>query len=130
MKLLPALLIMLLTSGAAVAQDSIVLHRRLSRRVKQELALTDQQSRQLQDIENSFYRRKKSIRRNTALSSAEKDAQLLHLQQTHANRVKALLSVTQYVQYRQWMAKRQEQWLHAQRLQDRQLPGKTTPGKT
>jgi len=134
MKLLPVLIMLLIAPVTAFTQDrqdSTVLHHRLNRKIRQELALTAQQSRQLQNIEISYRRQGRSIRRNAALSSAEKDAQLRHLQQTHAERVKALLSATQYVQYRQWTAsKRQEQWLRAQRLQDRQLPGKTTPGKT
>jgi len=130
MKLLPALFIVLSTCSIAFAQDSTVLHHKLSRKMKQALALTGPQSRQLQNIETGFRRQAKSIRRNETLSSAEKDAQLHRLQQTHADQVKALLSATQYVQYQQWMVKSQERWQRAQRLQDRQLPGKTTPGKT
>ncbi|HEY8919859.1 MAG TPA: hypothetical protein VIM87_25640 [Chitinophaga sp.] len=130
MKLLPALFIILSTCSIAFAQDSTVLPHKVSRKMKQELALTGPQSRQLQNIETSFRRQAKSIRRNETLSSAEKDAQLHRLQQTHADQVKALLSATQYVQYQQWMIKSQERWQRAQRLQDRQLPGKTTPGKT
>jgi hypothetical protein len=130
MKLLTTLFIMLTACNIAFAQDSTVLHHKLSRKMKQELALTSPQSRQLQSIETSFRRQAKSIRRNETLSSAEKDAQLRRLQQTHAEQVKALLSATQYVQYQQWMIKSQERWQRAQRLQDRQLPGKTTPGKT
>jgi len=130
MKLLTALFIMLTACNIAFAQDSTVLHHKLSRKMKQELALTGPQSRQLQNIETSFRRQARGIRRDETLSSAEKDAQLRRLQQTHANQIKALLSATQYVQYQQWMAKSQERWQRAQRLQDRQLPGKTTPGKT
>lgn len=104
-------------------------NRKREKIIRAELALTDKQSRQWQCIDVAFLTRTKQILQNKALSAEQQRAQLSDVQRDYDSRVKALLSAEQYVKYRQWNAKRQERRRTLQRMEDRQLPGKTAPGK-
>jgi lipopolysaccharide export LptBFGC system permease protein LptF len=144
MKLLPAILIVLTITTSVFAQgvaaqdnttqeqdmQLATTREKVGKKIKTELALTDNQSRQLQGINESFHSRAKDLRRNSALSTTQKQEQLSQLQQEHNGKVKALLNTDQYEKYQQWTAKRQERWKALKKMQDRQLPGKTTPGKS
>lgn len=97
--------------------------------IKEELALTDKQSQQWQTLNTAFETRAKEILHNNALSPAQKQALFNKAQQDHEQHIRALLTEDQYKKHLQWNAKRLERLRTLKRMEDRQLPGKTAPGK-
>ncbi|HEY0608934.1 MAG TPA: hypothetical protein VGD35_04745, partial [Chitinophaga sp.] len=97
--------------------------------IKEELALTDKQSQQWQALNTAFETRTKEILQNNALDPAQKQELFNKAQQDHEQHIKALLTEDQYQKYLQWNAKRRERLRALKRMEDRQLPGRTAPGK-
>jgi len=97
--------------------------------IKEELALTDKQSQQWQTLNTAFEARIKEILQNNALPPAQKQEQFTKAQQDHEQHIKALLTEDQYQKYLQWNARRLERLRALKRMEDRQLPGRTAPGK-
>lgn len=97
--------------------------------IKEALALTDKQSQQWQTLNRAFEAHTKEILQHNALSPAQKQEQFNKAQQDHEQHIKALLTEDQYKKYLQWNAKRLERLRALKRMEDRQLPGRTSPGK-
>jgi hypothetical protein len=134
MRLITTILALLITAAAAYGQVPDTLfsgnqHKR-GKIIEEELALTDKQSRQWHTLNKAFETQAKEILQNNALSPAQKQEHFNKAQQDHENKIKALLTEDQYHKYLQWNAKRRERWRMLKRMEDRQLPGKTAPGKS
>lgn len=147
MRLLPAILIVLLSASGVMGQERKAVltppagipmqdayfsgnQSKREKIIKAELALTDKQSKQWQTQTEAFQTRAREILQNNALDPAQKQELFVRAQQDHETKVKAILTEDQYQKYRQWNAKRQERWRTLKRIEDRQLPGKTSPGKS
>ncbi|KAA2241606.1 hypothetical protein F0L74_17095 [Chitinophaga agrisoli] len=100
------------------------------KKLKEALSLTAQQYNELHRLTATYRQQIKDIQGNGQLTDTPQLAQLKGLQQTYDAKVKGLLNGPQYEQFLQWTAKRQAQVQRVQQLQDRQLPGRTSPGKT
>ena len=146
MRLLPAILIVLLSTSGVTAQNREAVstppagipvqdayfsgnQRKREKIIKEELTLTDKQSQQWQTLNKTFQTQAKAILQNNALTPARKQEQFNKAQQDHEKKIKALLTEDQYQKYCQWNAKRQERWKTLKKIEDRQLPGRTSPGK-
>jgi hypothetical protein len=97
--------------------------------IKEELTLTEKQSQQWQTLNTAFEARTKEILQNNALDPAQKQELFTKAQQDHEQHIKALLTEDQYQKYLQWNAKRLERLRALKRMENRQLPGRTAPGK-
>gem|GEM_PF-1286156 len=139
------LLLLLMMAGITRAQDAAgarppadlsAAHSRHSANqnkqwkiIKAELALTDKQSQQWQTLNTALESSTREILQHNTLTPAQKQELLTKAQQDHEQHIKALLTANQYQQYVQWNAKRLERLRALKRMEDRQLPGRTTPGK-
>lgn len=136
MRLITVILILLVTATATRAQgtpgpDTYFPGNQNKRGkiIKEELALTGKQSQQWQTLNKAFEARSQEILQNKALSPAQKQELFNKAQQDHEQHIKALLTEDQYKKYLQWNAKRLERLKALKRMEDRQLPGRTSPGK-
>ncbi len=100
------------------------------KKLKDALSLTTQQYDELRHLTETYRQQVKSIQDNRQLPDTQKQARLGNVQQTYEAKVKRLLNSRQYEQFLEWNAKRQAQVQRMQHWQDRQLPGRTSPGKT
>jgi Spy/CpxP family protein refolding chaperone len=135
MKLTVTILIFLLMSARTFAQSDKDINfydkgHKSGKIIQGDLALTDKQSKQLQSIREMFYTRAQKILHNNSLSAQQKQDQLSQLQQERESSIQAVLSKEQYLKYKQWDAKRRERWRRLEKAEERQLPGKTAPGKS
>ena len=145
MRLITTILILLLTANTLHAQDAqstrtpagipgpdtrfSANQNKQGKIIKEELALTDKQSQQWQTLNTAFEARIKEILQNNALNPAQKQEHYTKAQQDHEQHIKALLTEDQYQKYLQWNARRLERLRALKRMEDRQLPGRTAPGK-
>jgi len=124
------LLPILLLSFSAYAQTQEAPLPAPGKKLKAELSLTDQQYRQLHNYFSDYRQQVKNVDEDRQLPDAQKQAKFKKLEDAYGGKVKHLLSTDQYTQYLQWNAKRQARLQKMQLLQDRQLPGRTSPGKS
>lgn len=104
-------------------------HRR-GKIIREELALTDKQSQQWRTLNQAIEAKAKEILQQNALSPARKQDLFDKAQRDHEQKLKALLTEDQYQKYLQWNTKRRERWRMLKKTEERQLPGKTAPGKS
>jgi len=94
------------------------------------LGLTTDQEQQLKSIREEYKTQAGTIRNNTSLDDAAKKEQLQTLKKGQQEKIKSTLSAVQFEKYQQARNHRMKRMKTLEKQQDRELPGKTSPGKS